>query len=483
MRLYYPRSFLKLVLVGLLLVAMPTLFVLLSMAVSVDQLARRSQTAVQEAAQATQASRRVMELVSAMERNARQFAIVGDASMLENYQANRERLANVVKSFANLALERERKIELARLIEVEQEIYSALSDPEAEKQRVTAAVQSFPELSELATSIMTRSSDLIDAEIAALRKAGDDVRGMVFWELLALVPAIIFLVAGSTMMVARPITEIDGAIRRIGSGDLGTEVVVHGPEDLRHLGRQLDWLRRRMHELEQQRNKFLQHVSHELKSPLTALREGSELLAGGMAGNLNAEQLEIANILRENSAHLQHLIVDLLNYGALQSDKPALNLGLVDFKAIVDRAVTSQGIALRMKHLRVVTSCPDVVLNGDAEKLRVVVDNLLSNAIKFSPAGSEIKLVVERSVAAITVDVSDSGPGIAESDKDRVFTPFYRGRIAQERGIKGTGLGLSIVREYVLAHGGSVEVIDPGHRGGHLRVMLPQKHGNESAVS
>ena len=481
MRLYYPKSFLKLVLVGLLLVALPTLFVLLSMAVSVDQLARRSQTAVQEAAQATQASRRVMELVSAMERNARQFAIVGEQSMLENYRANRDRLAHVVKSFANLALERERKIELARLIEVEHEIFVTLSDPEAEKQRVAAAVASFAELSELAQSIMTRSSDLISAEIEALRKSGDDVRGMVFWELLALVPAIIFIVAGSTIMVARPITEIDNAIRRIGGGDLGTEVIVHGPEDLRHLGRQLDWLRQRMHELEQQRNRFLQHVSHELKSPLTALREGSELLVGGMAGSLNAEQSEIASILRENSAHLQRLIMDLLNFGALQSDKLALNIGPVDFKAIVDRAVTSQGIALRMKRLHVTATCPDVSLNGDAEKLRVVVDNLLSNAIKFSPAGSEIKLVVERSVAAVTVDVSDSGPGIAEIDKDRVFAPFYRGRTATEAGIKGTGLGLSIVREYVLAHGGSVEVIDPGRRGGHLRVMLP--HKNEDAAA
>src|SRR5262245_44122916 len=482
MRLYYPRSFLKLVLVGLLLVAMPTLFVLLSMAVSVDQLARRSQTAVQEAAQATQASRRVMELVSAMERNARQFAIVGEQSMLENYQANRDRLGNVVKSFANLALERERKVELARLVGVEQEIFITLSNPDAEKQRVAQAVASFAELSELAQSIMTRSSDLIDAEIAALRKAGDDVRGMVFWELLALVPAIIFLVAGSTIMVARPITEIDSAIRRIGAGDLGTEVVVHGPEDLRHLGRQLDWLRRRMHELEQQRTKFLQHVSHELKSPLTALREGSELLVGGMAGDLNAEQQEIATILRENSAHLQRLIVDLLNYGAATSDKLALNMGPVDFKAIVDRAVTSHGIALRMKRLHLSASCPDVSLNGDAEKLRVVVDNLISNAIKFSPAGSEIKLVVERSVAAITVDVSDSGPGIAEVDKDRVFAPFYRSRAAHDARIKGTGLGLPIVREYVVAHGGSVEVVDAGRRGGHLRVMLPHKHADESAA-
>jgi len=87
--------------------------------------------------------------------------------MLENYQANRERLTNVVKSFANLALERERKVELARLVEVEQEIFSTLSDADAEKQRIAQAVASFAELSELAQSIMIRSSDLIDAEIEA----------------------------------------------------------------------------------------------------------------------------------------------------------------------------------------------------------------------------------------------------------------------------------------------------------------------------
>jgi two-component system sensor histidine kinase GlrK len=113
MRLYYPKSFLKLVLVGLLLAVVPTLFVLLSIAVSVDQLASRGQTAIQQAARATQASRRVGELITAMERNARQFAILGDRSMLENYQANRNRLTRAMDTLSNLALEGERKSALA----------------------------------------------------------------------------------------------------------------------------------------------------------------------------------------------------------------------------------------------------------------------------------------------------------------------------------------------------------------------------------
>lgn len=474
MRLYYPKSFLKLVLVGLLLVALPTLFVLLSIAVSVDQLAGRSQTAVQQAARATQASRQVSELITAMERNARQFAILRDRGVLENYQTNRDRLTQAVESFSASALDPERRIELAKLADAERRIFQVLSDPSAQSAQVNEAVAGFAELTLLAQSIVAHSNDLIDEEIEALRRAGDEVRGMVFWQLLAVIPAMIFLVAGSTVMVARPVREIERAIRRMGAGEFATEVTVTGPEDLRYLGRQLDWLRRRMIELEQQRNRFLQHVSHELKTPLTALREGSELLADGTTGRLNAEQREIAGILRQHSMHLQRLIEDLLSYGELQFHKLALNLAPVDLRSVIERAVAGQSVALKSKDLHVQVSCPRIELNADAEKLAAIVDNLLSNAIKFSPAGQTITLRAVQSPEQVQLEVIDAGPGVAVNDQERIFEPFYRGSAAQDSRIKGTGLGLSIVQEYVQAHGGSVEVVNPGGRGGHLRVSLPR---------
>jgi two-component system sensor histidine kinase GlrK len=480
MHLYYPKSFLKLVLVGLSLVALPTLFALISIAVAVDQLTRRSQTAVQQAAQATQASRRVSELIAAMERSARQFVILNDRGMLENYRAHRARLAQTVDSLSALPLADEQRAELAKLAHAEREVFGALADPSMDKARVGAAVARFTELSDLAQSIMARSNAHIDREIEALRGAGEDVRGMVFWQLLALIPVMIFLVVGSTLIVARPIREIDRAIRRMGEGEFATEVTVSGPEDLRHLGRQLDWLRRRMIELEQQRNRFLQHVSHELKTPLTALREGSELLVGGMAGRLNADQLEIAEILRQRGLQLQKLIEDLLNYGALQSQRFELTLASVNLKDVIDRAVAGQSVALRTKDLRLETRGIDVGLTADAEKLTVVMDNLLSNAIKFSPAGSAITLAVTQSATDIVIDVIDSGPGVPVSDKERVFEPFYSGMVVQDSRIKGTGLGLSIVKEYVLAHEGSVEMINAGSCGGHFRVRLPRVPGAAS---
>jgi len=470
MRLYYPKSFLKLVLAGLLLVTVPTLFVLLSIALSVDQLAHRGETAVQQAARATQASRRVSELITAMERNARQFAIVGDRGMLESYETNRQRLTEAIASFPHPA----RRAELAGLAAAERDIFQTLSDPSAEAGRVEQAVAGFARLTELAQSIVSRSNDIIDEEIDALRRAGDEVRAMVLWQLLAVIPAMVFLVAGSTVMVARPVQEIDRAIRRMGAGEFATEVVVSGPEDLRYLGRQLDWLRLRMLDLEQQRSRFLQHVSHELKTPLTALREGAELLADGATGELSAEQMEIARILRQHSMHLQRLIEDLLSYGALQFHTPVPVLGAVELEDVVERAVAGQSVALRARDLQVQVTCPRITLTADAEKLRVVVDNLISNAIKFSPAGAAIALDVVADASQVVIDVLDRGPGFATGDKVRAFEPFYRGSAAQDGRIKGTGLGLSIVREYVLAHGGSVEIIDTGGRGGHVRVTLPR---------
>ena len=114
-----------------------------------------------------------------------------------------------------------------------------------------------------------------------------------------------------TRYIARPITEIDGAIRQLGGADFSRPIAVRGPEDLRYLGRRLDWLRRRLEEFETQKNRFLRHVSHELKTPLTALREGAELLHDEVAGKLAPMQKQVVSIMRDNSVKLQRLIEEL----------------------------------------------------------------------------------------------------------------------------------------------------------------------------
>src|SRR5207249_4113913 len=114
-----------------------------------------------------------------------------------------------------------------------------------------------------------------------------------------------------TRYISRPIAEIDAAIRQLGGADFSRPIAVRGPEDLRYLGRRLDWLRRRLDEFETQKNRFLRHVSHELKTPLTALREGAELLHDQVAGPLAPPQRQVVAIMRDNSVKLQGLIEEL----------------------------------------------------------------------------------------------------------------------------------------------------------------------------
>src|SRR5574341_290025 len=112
------------------------------------------------------------------------------------------------------------------------------------------------------------------------------------------------------------------------------------------------------------------------------------------------------------------------------------------------------------------------MIPADSEKLRVVLDNLISNAVKFSPPGGVIGVRARYDGDALELDVTDEGPGIPPVERTRIFDPFYQGSLAGAGPLRGTGIGLSVVKEYVFAHGGSVEVVDSA-RGAHLRIRLP----------
>src|SRR6185436_10079521 len=120
---------------------------------------------------------------------------------------------------------------------------------------------------------------------------------------------------------------------------------------------------------------FLQHMSHELKTPLTALREGSDLLSSGVVGNLNAEQREIARILQENSIELRKLLEGLLNYSAVHAKASYLDARVVNHRKL---ATVAKSIALEVNAENVTAYC-------DEEKVRIMLDSLLSNAVKYSP--------------------------------------------------------------------------------------------------
>lgn len=472
----YPSSFLKLLLVGFSLVALPLIVALITSSVSVDRLAYRSQTAVYQAVQATQSSRRLSELLTALERSARQIVILNDRSLLDAYKTIRAQFQQAVAQFAALPFDAGQRADLEAIVKTEQQIFDALANPANRAATLQAQVGKYIELSDRAQAITAKSSELIDREVEATRKVASDAQRIMMWQGLALIPVVMFLVGGFTILISRPIRQIDAAIRELGNGRFNTRIAVSGPEDLEYLGQRLEWMRLQLLDIEQQKNRFLQQISHELKTPLTALREGAQLLSDDVVGRLTPEQREIAEILRHNSIELQRQIEELLNYGAIQFDRLKLDVAPVNPRQVLERVTQNQKLALQAKNLTLRTQPADTMVIADAEKIGVVLDNLLSNAIKFSPVDGTITVNMYSNAGSLNIDVIDEGSGVAAADRAHVFEPYFQGRTQGSGPVKGSGLGLSIVREYVVAHGGSVEVVDePRSRGAHLRVRLPLK--------
>ena len=467
----YPRSFGRLLAIGFALVALPPMVELASNAISITQLSDRSEHAVYQAARVTQASRQLSETVTALERNARQFLILPAPELLDAYTTNHQRLSAIASEFSGLDIDSGQRSALDGIVSGEAIVFAALSDRATRPADLRAAVQRFGQLSDLAQEITRAGDERIGREVEALRSSAAQARRILYWQLLALVPVVVFTAIGFAVLIGRPIRALDAAIQRLGSGQLTGPVMVEGPRDLKDLGQRLEWMRSELVNIEHEKNRFLREISHALKTPLAALREGSALLTEEALGELTLEQREIAEILRRNSIELQRLIEELLDYDAAQFKRTVLKFTTVELRSFVQHIVENHKFALQAKRLQLNVDVAGVRVRADAEKMTGILDNLLSNAIKYSPTGGRVMLAVSRRGDYVVIDVADQGPGVAVEDRHRIFDPFYRGQALPVGDIKGSGVGLSIVREYAIAHGGNVELVE-SVVGTHFQVTL-----------
>jgi two-component system sensor histidine kinase GlrK len=276
-----------------------------------------------------------------------------------------------------------------------------------------------------------------------------------------------------TYLFGRPIRAIDRSIAELGRGTFSRPIVIRGPTDLERLAKQLEWLRMRLLELAQEKNRFLRHMSHELKTPLANIREGTELLMDGAVGELQSGQREVTAILRENGMKLQRLIENLLSFSAWQAKSIGLEISEFKLRPLVKTVLENQQLTLVAHRVRLDVQVEDLTPRADRAKLRLILDNLLSNAIKFTPRGGTICIHAHGEREQLLLDVIDSGPGIPAEDRGRIFEAFYQGKTPQGGHVKGTGIGLSVVTEFVTAHSGSIEIFEAKSGGAHFRVRLP----------
>ena len=472
--MYYPRSFLKFILLGFLLVSLPLVYALAELILSIDRLESQGRQEVIQAAQAGRTSRLLYEQTTTLERIARQHLILEDSALLDEYARLRQDFRNTTRQLAALPLDPGQLVALDQLAEHESQLHKLLISPDRTPAVATEIADGYAKLVDGAQSMLSASNQLTQRAIDRLQETATQGREKWIYVGLATVGIAIALAIVFATLIARPIRQLDLAVRRMGRADFTHAIEVSGPQDLRYLGQRLEWLRARLSELEQQQTRFLRHVSHELKTPLTAVREGAELLRDDVGGKLTPEQRDIVRIVRDNTLSLQKLIENLLAYHQTRAMEPA-TLGPVALSDVVSRVIKEQKLAALGRMVSFETHMLPVLVVGDAEKLRTVVDNLVSNAIKYSPRSGTIRIDVAATDGNAVLDVVDEGPGVSPEDRTRIFDSFYQGPAPADGRIKGSGLGLAIAREYALAHGGRIEVTgrDDGRSGASFKLSLP----------
>jgi len=473
MRLTYPRSFLSLLLIGFAVVVAPLLFALFTNALAFERLSRLAEQAVHSSVKVTQASRALASVIATLDRTSRQYAVAGEAAPLEAYRSARAAFQRIARQLDDMDLSEAQRSELMAIERDEDAVSQLIARTGPTPELSRRIPQEFATLSERGQALVREGDQVTNHAIEQLRAQAAKSRDSNFWLIVALIPTAVILIASVTFLIARPISQVSDRIRELGEGQFAKPIAIEGPGDMVRLGEQLDWLRERLATLEAQKTRFLQHMSHELKTPLTALREGSDLLSSGVVGTLNAEQREIARILQENSIELRKLIEGLLNYSAVHAQASYLDAKIVQLREVVRRVVNDRKLPIVAKDMRIELNCENVTAYCDEEKIRVLLDNLLSNAIKYSPDRGLISIKLYKDHNDAVIEVLDEGPGIPPVDREKIFEAFHRGADSPVAAIKGSGLGLSIVKEYVQLHKGRIEVLDGP--GAHFRVRFPRK--------
>lgn len=231
------------------------------------------------------------------------------------------------------------------------------------------------------------------------------------------------------------------------------------------------------------RRDFVANVSHELKTPLAAIRGYAETLRDGALEDQETAQRFTDRILWQ-CRRLQALLDDLLTLSKLESVGRIHEREAVDLAAIGQRAVEMLAPAAREKRVRMAIAVEGQPrLPGDPDGLERLLLNLLDNAIKYNRPGGEVRLRLAAEAAHALIEVSDSGIGIPQDSIARIFERFYRVDKGRAREEGGTGLGLAIVKHLAQAHGGRVDVESRVGRGTTFRVYLPLGHGDLLAAS
>ena len=407
----------------------------------------------------------MQKLVNDIERSVLQFSILKTdalsqlaATHLNNYQQN---LGSVCLNLAQpvLCAQQQKQLELlfdSYLHESNEELSPILQKIRQQQVQLTQVIWA-----------------LLEQRLQQQQVYAEEAQSHLAWQTVALVVLTLLMVLWASARITAPVKMLDTMIRSIGQASHHfPHDKVDGPRELTELGEQLRWLASRLQQLEALRLILLRHASHELKTPLSSIREGCALLSEQLVGPLNVQQMEVVSLLNGSADRLSVLTEQLLDYNKLlQQAKPEFDWH--DSETLLQNCFNDHALSLQQREQKIVLDCQLPRIYTDSMLFRRILDNLINNAQAYGAEGSNVWVNLRQHDKFMLLDVANNGTPIPAELRAKLFEPFQRGKAPRFDAVQGSGLGLSIVADCARLLGGLAEIIDVSYADVCIQVRLP----------
>lgn len=458
----------KLTFLGFTLVALPLVLALLYSSNQVNQLSKQGAGAIFTVAELINTNQKISNTLKKMERYASQYLVLQDNELMDNYLVEQQALLA-----ANDKLSLHDDVKIKQLSEqfsyaihqVHENITAPVqgwlnSDLQQESISLEALQKQFKRLININEQINKRSSHLINQQAQKIKNATAQVSHTLLKSLL-IIPISLLIAGVFIMLITEPLKQLMLKIQYLQQGnfqhesDLQEEPVA-GFVEIKEINEALNSMGSRLHALELQKSSFIRHISHELKTPLAAIREGTELLYDNSVGDLNNDQQEVTNIIRESTTRLQRLIEELLDFNIVLDSTSLQDKETINLSALIEQVLSERTLDIKRKHLTIEKDYSIITIESNAKQLNVIIDNLLSNAIKYSPEHGVILISAALKEQQLIISIVDQGEGIKTEQQGKIFDAFYQGTPPKDNTIKSSGLGLTIVKELLMRLNGTI---------------------------
>jgi len=453
-------------LLGFTLVALPLVLTLLYTANQVNQLSIQGSKAIFNVAELINTNRGLSDSLKKMERYASQYLVLNDHELRENYTNELEKiliLSNDLSLYKDKILRQLSQSFSQTVNKINPSISSTIIDGDyPELLSLEDLQKQFQQVIKIYEKINIQSSSLINLQAEKIKYSSEKINNTLLKSLF-IIPVSLFIAATFIILLITPLKQLILKIQQLHQGNFHQqnteqETTINSFIETKEINDALNNMRNRLHALELQKSSFIRHISHELKTPLAAIREGTELIYDHSVGPLNDEQQEITKIIRSSTTRLQVLIEELLDFNIVLDSTSLQDREKVNFSSLLDQVILERTPDIKRKGLEISRHLEDISIESNAKQLKVIIDNLLSNAIKYSPENGMITIKANLYSQQLSFAITDQGQGIRIEQQTKIFDAFYQGTPAKNYHLKGSGLGLTIVKELLMRLNGNVNM-------------------------